>query len=195
MGEVLLRSTASANLLDMLKQKLLQQHAIVPRTTARMKTVSKQWPDKVEVFRIGRWRVDHLDQEMMRTMRQIADKRGSTIEEVMDRALVDFVEDCVADSELITKVIPFPIKRRPAPNTLSHCRQVGDLLPPHPIEEGAQTMPKALIDKPNVFALLEESRQLHESLCFNTQKLAALIRCSRRRRRQLRRAVAQRQGA
>jgi hypothetical protein len=108
-----------------------------------MKTLPKQWPDKVVVFRIGRWRTDHFDQEMMREMRKIADKRGSTIEEVMDRALVDFVERRVADSELATKIIPFPIKRLP-PDTSSGTRQAADFPhPPHAIKGGGQTMPKA----------------------------------------------------
>jgi len=156
-----------------------------------MKTTAKQWPDKIEAFRIGGWRVDHLDQQMMRTMRKIADKRGSTIEGVIERAILDFVEQCIADSELAMKIIPFPIKRRPNPNTSSGYRQAADFLPPHAVVGGGQKMPKASIEKPNVFALLEESRQLHESLCLNTKKLAALIRCSERRRRQLRRAVAQ----
>ena len=155
-----------------------------------MKTRPKQWPDNIEVFRIGRWRVDHLDQEMMRTIRKIADKRGSTIEGVIERAILDFVEQCIADSELATKVIPFPIKRRPNSNTSSGYCQAADFLPSHAIKGGGP-MPKTSIEKGNVFPLLEESRQLHESLCLNTKKLAALIRCSERRRRQLRRAVAQ----
>jgi hypothetical protein len=109
-----------------------------------MKTLPKQWPDKIVVFRIGKWRTDHLDQEMMRTMRKIADRRGFTIEEVMDRTLLDFVERRVADSELTTKIIPFPIKRLPNPNTSNGNRQAANFLhPPHVIKGGAQTMPKA----------------------------------------------------
>src|SRR5215211_7676306 len=96
-----------------------------------MKRLPKRWPDKIEVFRIGRWRMDHLDQEMMRTMRRIADQRGATIEEVMDRALADFVERCVADNELARKIIPFPIKRRPKPNTSRGNCQAADFLPVH----------------------------------------------------------------
>ena len=108
-----------------------------------MKTLPKQWPNKVVVFRIGRWRTDHLDQEMMRTMRKIADRRGSTIEEVMDRALLNFIERRLADVELATKIIPFPIKRLP-PNTSSGNRQAADLLhSSHAIKRGGQTMPKA----------------------------------------------------
>ena len=43
-------------------------------------------------------------------------------------------------------------------------------------------MPEASIEKPNVLTLLEKSRQLHHSLCFNTKKLAVLIRWSQRSR-------------
>jgi hypothetical protein len=89
-------------------------------------------PDKIEVLRIGRWRTDHLDQQMIRTMRKIADKRGATIEEVMDSALADFVERCIADNELPTKIIPFPIKRRPNRNTSREDRRAAACLPVHP---------------------------------------------------------------
>jgi hypothetical protein len=108
-----------------------------------MKTLPKQWPDKIVVFRIGKWRTDHFDQEMMRTMRKIADKRGLTIEEVMDRTLLDFVERRLADSELATKIIPFPINRL-TPNTSSGNRQAADFRhPPSAIKGGGQTMSKA----------------------------------------------------
>jgi hypothetical protein len=108
-----------------------------------MKTPPKQWSDNIVVFRIGRWRTDHLDQEIMRTMRKIADKRGSTIEEVMDRTLLDFVERRIADNELATKIIPFPIKWLPL-NTSSWNRQAADFLRPlHAIKGAGQTMPKA----------------------------------------------------
>ena len=94
------------------------------RTTGSVKTLPRKWPDNIEAFRIGRWRVDHLDQEMMRKMREIADERRSTVEEVMDRALFDFIERCVADRELETKVIPFPTKRGPNPSKFK-CLSLG----------------------------------------------------------------------
>jgi hypothetical protein len=109
----------------MLKRNLLGIY--LAKTPHSMKTLPEQWPNKIVIFRIGKWRTDHLDQEMMRTMREIADKRGSTIEEVMDRALLDFVERRIADSELTTKIIPFPIKR----------------YPPHTIKGSGQKIPKA----------------------------------------------------
>lgn len=109
-----------------------------------MKTLPKQWPDNIKVFRIGRWRIDHFDQEMMRTMRKLADERGATIEEVMDRTLLDFVERCLADNELPTKVIRFPIKRLPNINTSSGNRQTANCLPPpHAIKGGGRMMSKA----------------------------------------------------
>lgn len=109
---------------------------------SEVKTLSGQRPDKIEVFRIGRWRMDHLDQEMMRTMRKIADKRGATIEEVMDRALVDFIARCVADSELATKIIQFPIKRPPKAKYFSGNRQPGRFSArPHAIKRGGLNDP------------------------------------------------------
>ena len=164
-------------------------------TRAGMKTLSKIWPENVEVFRVGRWRVDHFDQEMMRTMRNIADKRGSTIEEVMDRALLDFAQRCVADSKPETKIIPFPIKRPASLDSSSGYRHWPHVVPRHKLTRGDERISKGSIWKANVFALLGQSRALHESLCFNAEKLAALIRENQCRRQQLRQAVAQSQGA
>src|ERR1043165_3707324 len=93
-----------------------------------MKTPTKPWPNNVVIFRIGRWRTDCLDQGMMRAMRRISDECGSTIEEVMDRALFDFVQSCVADGELARKIIPFSTKRLPNPNPWSDNGEGGHLL-------------------------------------------------------------------
>ena len=46
---------------------------------------------------------------MMRAIRKIADERDWTIEEVMDRALVEFVERRHAEAKLETKIITFPV--------------------------------------------------------------------------------------
>ena len=69
-----------------------------------MKTPKKRWPDNVEQFRIADLPVGALDQPMMRLMRQIADIKGWTVEEVM----VVLVERCEAERELEAKIIPFP---------------------------------------------------------------------------------------
>jgi hypothetical protein len=111
-----------------------------------MKTLPKQWPHNIQVLRIGRWRMDYLDQETLKTIRKIADKRGATIEEVMDRTLLDFVERRVADRELATKIVPFPMKRLPNGNTSTGNRQeVNFLHRLHAIKGGGQTIPKASI--------------------------------------------------
>jgi hypothetical protein len=165
-------------------------HPIGERTRATMKTLLKVWPDNIEVFRIGKWRADHLDQQMLKTMRKIADKQSSTIEDVMNRALLDFVNQCAAEGKLKTKVIPFPTKRRRYSNSSSGSRQSDHSLPPRGSSQNGGIMPTRSIVNSNVLALLQESRALHESLCFNTEKLAALIRASKRRRRQLCQALA-----
>ena len=69
-----------------------------------MKTPKKRWPDNVEQFRIADLPVGALDQPMMRLMRQIADRTGWTVEEVM----VALVVRCEAERELEAKIIPFP---------------------------------------------------------------------------------------
>jgi hypothetical protein len=154
-----------------------------------MKTPPKELPDNIEVFRIGKWRVDHFDQKLMKTMRKIADERGSTIEQVMDGALVEFVERCEVNAELATKVISFPMKRRPKPNTSGTYRSVNRACAAHAFQRCGQTMPKASTLQRDIFSLLEESKRLHESLRLSAQKLTALIRSSQKRRRELRREV------
>jgi hypothetical protein len=131
-----------------------------------MNVVPKQSANKIEAFRIGRWRVDHLDQEMLIRMRHIADARGSTIEEVMDRALLDFVEACVADSELATKVIPFPTKRLPNRNTSGHPCAWANFPPTHAMQGSGHTKVKLATVKPSVFALLQDSRQAASFVVF-----------------------------
>ena len=69
-----------------------------------MKIPQKRWPDNVEQFRIADLPVGALDQPMMRLMRQIADRTGWTVEEVM----VALVVRCEAERELEGKIIPFP---------------------------------------------------------------------------------------
>jgi hypothetical protein len=68
----------------------------------------KRWPDNVEVFHIGRWPVHRLNQEIMRAIRTIADKRGWTFEGTINEAMREFVERCEAERELETKLIQFP---------------------------------------------------------------------------------------
>jgi hypothetical protein len=98
-----------------------------------MNTPPKQWPDNVTQFRIAGLAMGAFDQEIMVSLRQLADRTGETVEEHINRAVAQFVKRCEADGELATKVIPFPKqvdahevsprKHRPA----VHRRMVGNL--------------------------------------------------------------------
>jgi hypothetical protein len=73
-----------------------------------MNTPLKQLPDNVEQFRIAGLAMDAFDQEIMVSLRRLADLTGETVEEHINRAIIQFVKRCEADRELATKLIPFP---------------------------------------------------------------------------------------
>src|SRR5437879_4954574 len=73
-----------------------------------MNTPQKQWPENVTQFRIAGLAMSVFDQKIMVTLRRLADRTGETVEEHINRALVQFVKRCEAEGELPTKIIPFP---------------------------------------------------------------------------------------
>lgn len=73
-----------------------------------MNTPQNQWPDNVRQFRIAGFAMSAFDQKMMVSLRRFADRTGETVEEHINRAIVQFVKRCEAEGELPTKVIPFP---------------------------------------------------------------------------------------
>src|SRR2546423_12501119 len=73
-----------------------------------MNTPPQQWPDNVEQFRIAGLAMSAFDQEIMVSLRELADRTGESVEEHITRAIIQFVKHCEAEGELPTKVIPFP---------------------------------------------------------------------------------------
>ena len=73
-----------------------------------MNTPPQQWPDNVEQFRIAGLAMSAFDQEIMVSLRELADRTGESVEEHINRAIIQFVKHCEAEGELPTKVIPFP---------------------------------------------------------------------------------------
>ena len=73
-----------------------------------MNTPPQQWPDNVEQFRIAGLAMSEFDQEIMVSLRELADRTGETVDYHINRTIVDFVERCQAEGELATKIIPFP---------------------------------------------------------------------------------------
>src|SRR5262245_24927711 len=79
-----------------------------------MQTLPRRLPKNVEQFRIAGYAVDGLDQEMLADLRRLADQTGETVEDHINRAVVEFVQRCQAEAELETKIIQFPkIKCKP----------------------------------------------------------------------------------
>ena len=73
-----------------------------------MNTPPQQWPDNVEQFRIAGLAMSAFDQEIMVSLRELADRTGESVEEHINRAIIQFVKHCEAEGELPTKLIPFP---------------------------------------------------------------------------------------
>ena len=73
-----------------------------------MNTPPQQWPDNVEQFRIAGLAMSAFDQEIMVSLRELADRTGESVEEHINRAIIQFVKHCEAEGELTTKIIPFP---------------------------------------------------------------------------------------
>jgi hypothetical protein len=73
-----------------------------------MSTPSKRWPDNVKQFRIAGLGMGAFDQKIMVSLRRLADRTGETVEDHINRAILQFIKRCEADGELAAKVIPFP---------------------------------------------------------------------------------------
>ena len=73
-----------------------------------MNTPQKEWPDNVTQFRIAGLAMSVFDQKIMVSLRRLADRTGETVEEHINRTIVQFVKRCEAEGELPTKIIPFP---------------------------------------------------------------------------------------
>jgi hypothetical protein len=52
--------------------------------------------------------LNKVDQTMMRRLRELADRRGRTVENLIHDALEQWVVQCQAERELETKIIRFP---------------------------------------------------------------------------------------
>jgi hypothetical protein len=79
-----------------------------PVQNGDMNTPPQLWPDNVEQFRIAGLAMSAFDQEIMVSLRELADRTGESVEEHITRAIIQFVKRCEAEGELATKIIPFP---------------------------------------------------------------------------------------
>jgi hypothetical protein len=51
-----------------------------------------------------------LDQSMMRKLRKLANRTGSTVEDLIHEGILGFVAKCQAEKELETKIIQLPMR-------------------------------------------------------------------------------------
>jgi hypothetical protein len=54
--------------------------------------------------------LDKLDQRLMRKLRKLADRTGSTVEDLIHEGILEFVTKCQAKRELETKIIRLPTR-------------------------------------------------------------------------------------
>jgi hypothetical protein len=64
-----------------------------------------------------------FDRKFMIRLRRLADRTGETVEEHINRAIIQFVKHCEAEGELPTKVIPFPALTREHEVSPRKCRR------------------------------------------------------------------------
>ena len=55
--------------------------------------------------------LDKVDQRLMRKLRRLADRTGSTVEDLIHEGILEFVAKCSAEAELDAKLIAFPESR------------------------------------------------------------------------------------
>jgi hypothetical protein len=77
-----------------------------------MKTLPGMLPQNVIPYRLAGLPVNGLDQEILRSLRRVANLKRRTIEDVMCDTLDEFLAKCEAEAELETKIIRF---RQPVP--------------------------------------------------------------------------------
>ena len=52
--------------------------------------------------------LDKLDQRLMKKLRKLANRTGSTVEDLIHEGILEFVTKCQAEKELETKIIQLP---------------------------------------------------------------------------------------
>jgi len=64
--------------------------------------------------------LDQLDQRLMRKLRKLADRTGSTVEDLIYEGILEFVTKRQVEKELETKIIQLPAQSTLADNTAVH---------------------------------------------------------------------------
>jgi hypothetical protein len=72
-----------------------------------MKSLPGMLPQNVILYRLAGLPVNGLDQEMLRSLRRVANLKRWTIEDVMCDTLEECLAKCEAEAELETKIIRF----------------------------------------------------------------------------------------
>jgi len=130
----------------------------------RMKTISQ---NTVPFVLRGLPPLDKLDQSIMRKLRKLADRTGSTVEALIHEGILEFAAKCQTEKELGTRIIPFPGQ---LPSSSSR--------PSNSKGEGA--VPGKPDPNPLPLKKLKESRWLHAVTRLKTKELAAEVKRTRR---------------
>jgi len=70
-------------------------------------------PANVKPFTLGGWPLDEVDPSMMRKLKTKADRKGLTVEEAINEALLLFLARHEAARAAKAKIIRFPKARQP----------------------------------------------------------------------------------
>jgi hypothetical protein len=111
--------------------------------------------------------LDKLDQSIMRKLRKLADRTGSTVEALIQEGILEFAAKCQTEKELGTRIIPFPVQLPSSSSRRSNSK-------------GEDAVP----GKPDPNRLpwenLKESRWLRAVTRLKTKELAAEVKRTRR---------------
>jgi len=111
--------------------------------------------------------LDKLDQRLMRKLRKLADRTGSTVEDLIHEGILEFVTKCQAKKEPATRIIPFPCQLQSDSGRRSK-----------PRGEGA--MPREPDLKRLTSEKLKELRWLRDLMRLKTKELAAEVERTQR---------------
>lgn len=111
--------------------------------------------------------LDKLDQGIMRKLRKLADRTGSTVEALIREGILEFATKCQTEKEPGTRIIPLSGELQPSSSRRSN-----------PIGEGA--MPRKPDPNRLTSEKLKESRWLRALMRLKTKELAAEVERTRR---------------
>src|SRR5262245_30776534 len=110
--------------------------------------------------------LDQLNQRLMRKLRKLADRTGSTVEDLLHEGILEFVAKCQTEKEPWTRIIPFPGQLQPSSSRRSS-------------PKGKSALPRELDLNRLTSEKVKESRRLRDVMSLKRMELAAEVERTR----------------